>query len=195
MRGKQLMDGYWERVAERGKDESPYRAAFAQIICVGETDEEAERLYAEHVAYFYNRCLHVYPGFADAPGYRTIKTLKADVLDAAHARSMQTASPTLTWKDLVDDGYVIAGSPETVRERMEDMIKGLRVGHVFCLLHIGNMPDEKTRHSTQAVRRAGHAAAARHVAGVEGRRPLVVQADGGPAAPEDVAAARRRRAR
>ena len=29
------------------------------------------------------------------------------------------------------------------------MIKGLRVGHVFCLLHIGNMPDEKTRHSTK----------------------------------------------
>ena len=31
--GKRLLDGYWERVAERGKDESPYRAAFAQIIC------------------------------------------------------------------------------------------------------------------------------------------------------------------
>ena len=33
-----LLDGYWERVAKRGKDESPYRAAFAQIICVADTD-------------------------------------------------------------------------------------------------------------------------------------------------------------
>ena len=28
----------------------------------------------------------------------------------------------LTWKDLVDGGYVIAGSPETVLDRMKDMI-------------------------------------------------------------------------
>ena len=26
--GKKLLDGYWERVAEKGKDDSPYRAAF-----------------------------------------------------------------------------------------------------------------------------------------------------------------------
>ena len=57
--------------------------------------------------------------------------------------------PTITWKELVDDRYVIAGSPETVRQQMEELIKGLHVGHVFCLLHVGNMPDEKTRHSTR----------------------------------------------
>ena len=38
LRGKSLLDGYWERVAKRGKDDSPYRAAFAQIICVADTD-------------------------------------------------------------------------------------------------------------------------------------------------------------
>ena len=79
-RAKVLMDGYWKRVEERGKDPSPFRAGFAQTICVGETDAEAEALYAEHVNYFYNRCLHVYPGFADAPGYRTIKTIQSGAL-------------------------------------------------------------------------------------------------------------------
>ncbi len=40
------MQGYWDRVAERNApDTSPYRAGFAQTICVAETDEEAERLY------------------------------------------------------------------------------------------------------------------------------------------------------
>jgi hypothetical protein len=38
------MEGYWQRVTEMGKDDSPYRATFAQIICVAETDAEAERL-------------------------------------------------------------------------------------------------------------------------------------------------------
>ena len=55
----------------------------------------------------------------------------------------------MTWKDLVEGGYVIAGSPDTVREQMEDMIKRLRLGTVFCLLHMGNMPDWKTRYSSQ----------------------------------------------
>ena len=32
---------------------------------------------------------------------------------------------------------------------MIDMIKGLHVGTIFCLLHNGNQPDWKTRHSTK----------------------------------------------
>ncbi len=145
--GKKLLDGYWERVSALGADESPYRGAFAQIICVADTDAEAEELYAEHVLYFYNRCLHVYPGFADAPGYRTIKTLQYGALSQLRAAAQSTFS-SLTWKDLVENGNVIAGSPDTVYDRMVDMIKGLHVGTVFCLFHSGNMPDWKTRLST-----------------------------------------------
>jgi len=32
-------------------DDNPYRAAYAQSVVVGETDAEAERLYAKHVEY------------------------------------------------------------------------------------------------------------------------------------------------
>ncbi len=145
LRAKLLMDGYWERVAERGKDDSPYRAGFAQTICVADTDAEAERLYAKHVDYFYNRCLHVFPGFADAPGYRTIKTIKTGALS-------QYGRPdfaSLTWKDMTEGGHIIAGGPATVIEKMKEMIQGLRVGNIFCLLHVGDMPDEVTRHNTK----------------------------------------------
>jgi alkanesulfonate monooxygenase SsuD/methylene tetrahydromethanopterin reductase-like flavin-dependent oxidoreductase (luciferase family) len=146
--GKSLLDGYWERMKAKGKDESPYRAAFAQIIITAETDKEAEELYAEHILYFFNRCLHVFPGFADAPGYRTIKTIQAGKLDQLRAEN-QKIFQSLTWKDLVDGGFVIAGSPETVRERMKEMIHSLRVGTIFGLFHMGDMPDWKTRRSTQ----------------------------------------------
>ncbi len=149
MRGKQLMQSYWDRVAERNTpDTSPYRAGFAQTICVAGTDEEAERLYAKHVSYFYNRCLHVFPGFADAPGYRTIKTIQKGVL-SQYAPPKGGLFPELSWKEMVEGGYIIAGSPETVRQRMEEMIKGLRVGNVFCLMHIGDMPKEKSMYSTR----------------------------------------------
>jgi len=148
MAGKALLDGFWERVSVSGKDESPGRAAFAQIICVAETDQEAEELYADHILYFFNRCLHVYPGFAEPPGYRTIKTIKAGRLSQL-AQDAQGLFQNLTWKDLVENGMVIAGSPETVRERCEHMIRELRLGTVFGLFHMGNMPDEKTRYSTR----------------------------------------------
>jgi alkanesulfonate monooxygenase SsuD/methylene tetrahydromethanopterin reductase-like flavin-dependent oxidoreductase (luciferase family) len=146
--GKALLDGYWERVAAAGKDESPYRAAFAQVVCVADTDAEAERLYSEHVLYFYNRCLHVGLGFADPPGYRTIKTIQSGKLNQFRAEN-QRLFTSLTWKELVDGGYVIAGSVDTVRERMEHMIKDLRLGVLFLLFQIGNMPDDKVRHSSK----------------------------------------------
>jgi len=148
LRAKQLMDGYWERVAKAGKDESPYRGGFAQVICVADTDAEAEKLYAQHVHYFYNRCLHVYPGFADAPGYRTVKTLQANMITQLTQAQLRNY-PTLTWKDLVDQGYVIAGSPKTVYDRMVDLAKTLRVGNIFGLFQIGDMPGDKVRHSTK----------------------------------------------
>src|SRR5580693_5840430 len=147
LRAKVLMQGYWDRVAERNApDASPYRAGFAQTICVAETDEEAERLYWPHVNYFYNRCLHVYPGFADAPGYRTIKTIQSGALS-------QYAPPKgyadVTWAELNEGGHIIAGSPETVRQKMEELAKSLHVGNIFCLFHVGNMTKEKCMYSTQ----------------------------------------------
>jgi alkanesulfonate monooxygenase SsuD/methylene tetrahydromethanopterin reductase-like flavin-dependent oxidoreductase (luciferase family) len=146
LRAQTLMDGYWNRVGQRNApDSSPYRAGFAQTVFVAETDEEAERLYSEHAFYFYNRCLHVFPGFADAPGYRTIKTLQTGLVN----QYSRLEYPKLTWKDLVDGGYVIAGSPETVRQRFEDLITKLHVGNIFLLLHVGNMPKDKCMYSTK----------------------------------------------
>jgi alkanesulfonate monooxygenase SsuD/methylene tetrahydromethanopterin reductase-like flavin-dependent oxidoreductase (luciferase family) len=148
LRAKSLMDGYWERVAARGKDLSPYRAAFAQIVCVADTDAEAERLYAPHVLYFFNRCLHIYPPFADPPGYRTVATIKYGALSGL-SRDAQTVFQNVTWKQLVDERFIVAGSPDTVRQQLEEAITGLRVGHLFCLFHNGDMPDEKTRYSSK----------------------------------------------
>ena len=55
----------------------------------------------------------------------------------------------LTWKDLTEQGHVIAGSPETVRQRMEELAKSLNTGNIFCLMHVGNMPKEKCMYSTK----------------------------------------------
>ena len=56
---------------------------------------------------------------------------------------------SLSWDQLIRDGYIIAGSPDSVVDQMKKLIKSLRVGNIFCLIHVGNMPEEKCRHSTK----------------------------------------------
>src|SRR5258708_13030697 len=49
----------------------------------------------------------------------------------------------LRYRDCVEKGFVIAGSPATVRDRLkEEVIKSLRVGNLMVLLQIGSMPHE-----------------------------------------------------
>src|SRR5258708_12433467 len=53
IRAKALMQGYWDRVAQRNvPDASPYRPAFPQTISAPHTDEAAHRPYYPHVPYF-----------------------------------------------------------------------------------------------------------------------------------------------
>jgi hypothetical protein len=117
-------------------------------VVVAETDEQAERDYAEHMDYFYNRCLHVYPGFADAPGYRTESTIRSGFL-AQVGRAAALRREGLKWKDFIKEGYIIAGSPKTVRERLSEAMKSLNCGHLMILQQIGSMPPELVRKNTE----------------------------------------------
>ena len=143
LRGRKVMDGYWERVAELGIDDNPHRVGFLQLVGVSETDASAEEDYAEHVKYFYNKMLRVYPPFAESPGYRSLDSQRAS-LRTSLGEVTQKMSKENTWKDYVEQGHIIAGSPATVRDRLKEAIKMLRVGHLMVLLHIGSMPKELT---------------------------------------------------
>lgn len=151
-RGKQVLDGYWQTVELLKGDDNPYRAGFLQLCCVAETDAQAEKDYYEHVRYFYDKCLHVGRGW-EAPGYRTTRTLRAGLFDQlARPRQQQKlaeATPSMTWKEMVDGGFIVAGSPATVRDQLREVIKNLRVGQLMMLLEIGSMPRELTYKNTQ----------------------------------------------
>jgi alkanesulfonate monooxygenase SsuD/methylene tetrahydromethanopterin reductase-like flavin-dependent oxidoreductase (luciferase family) len=147
-RGKATMDGFWKTIEKVGVDDNPYRAGFLQLVCVSETDEQAERDYFPHVHYFYQKCLNVWEGYSEAPGYRTLKTMQAGVRPqiGAEARKIRQS---LDWKGYVDEGYIIAGSPATVRKQLQHCIESLRVGHLMVLLQIGSMPKALTLKNTE----------------------------------------------
>ena len=135
-----------------GKDMNPYRAGFLQFVGVAETDAQAEELYAEAAEYFYERCLHVYPGFAEAPGYRSMRSLAGGPGDRhRRGRAAQCPRPrTATWKDYLDDGHDHRRQPEARRRsRSATWRPDLRIGHLMPLLQFGNMTKETTMYNTQ----------------------------------------------
>jgi alkanesulfonate monooxygenase SsuD/methylene tetrahydromethanopterin reductase-like flavin-dependent oxidoreductase (luciferase family) len=139
----ETMKGYWDAIERAGRDANPYRAGYLQLVAISDSDAQAEADYAEHASYFYHRCLHVPNAFAAAPGYMTLKTIKA----MKFAFSFEFLQD-LGWKDFVDEGYIIAGSPATVRERLREALKDMNVGHVMALCQFGNMPREKVQKNT-----------------------------------------------
>jgi alkanesulfonate monooxygenase SsuD/methylene tetrahydromethanopterin reductase-like flavin-dependent oxidoreductase (luciferase family) len=139
------IDGYWRRAAELGVDDNPYRLGFIQTVLVGEDDADAERSYGEHVQFFYNKCLHTWPGFVDLPGYRSIKSIKAGLI----AWKPPVEALDLSWQDLIDNGSIIAGGPETVRQRLREAAERLRVGQLMLLLQVGSMPPHLVEKNTR----------------------------------------------
>jgi alkanesulfonate monooxygenase SsuD/methylene tetrahydromethanopterin reductase-like flavin-dependent oxidoreductase (luciferase family) len=147
-RAQLTMSGFWEAMARLGVEPNPYRAGFLQLVAVAESDEAAEREYAAHAEYFYHRCLHVYDGFVDPPGFRSARTVQHG-LGSQLGNQGRKVRGSLSWRDFVEQGYIVAGSPATVRERLLELAQGLRVGHLMLLLHFGDMPRERAMRNTQ----------------------------------------------
>ena len=145
--GGPTMEAFWREIDRFGYEPNPYRAGFLQFVGVGDTDQEAYDLYREPAEYFHNRCLLLDPRFMQAPGYTTESAVRS------RASSMVTQaarrSPNMpTWDEMVEAGWVVIGSPETVRDKLEEIARTLRVGHLMILQHFGNMSPELTTYNT-----------------------------------------------
>src|SRR5205823_7204243 len=100
---------------------------FLQLVGVSETDAAAEE-YAAHAEYFFHKLLYTPSYYQAIPGYQDyaslVRSLKSPLRERIDLR-------TLSYKDFVDRGFVIAGSPSTVRDRLLEGIKRLRIGHLL----------------------------------------------------------------
>ncbi|WP_218127481.1 LLM class flavin-dependent oxidoreductase [Belnapia rosea] len=159
--GRAIMDGFWAEMDRLGKDRNPYRAGFLQFIGVAESREQAMELYREPAEYFYGRCLHVDGRWATPPGYMTEATQRAG-LQSQVAKAAGNSQSTLgkgtqerfagTAKEMegiVENGYVIIGSPDEVAEQLREVATTLNVGHLMLLLQFGNMSKQLTKYNTR----------------------------------------------
>lgn len=151
--GMQTMMGFWEEMKRIGKDRNPYRAGFLQFVGVAETEKEAYDLYREPAEYFYGRCLHVDPRFATPPGYTTEATQRAGIEGQIGrvAREQKTniavSKSAREYDAILDNGYVITGTPDQVAERLRAIAKEMNVGHLMMLLQFGNMSKQLTQYN------------------------------------------------
>jgi alkanesulfonate monooxygenase SsuD/methylene tetrahydromethanopterin reductase-like flavin-dependent oxidoreductase (luciferase family) len=123
---------------------SPYRMAFTQIICVADSDAEAEKKYYDAVKYFHTHN-PVPLEFAAPPGYQTEASIR-EGLDRQRVVSpeeaMRAARGEMDFWEYDELGFIIAGTPERVEQRVREMVKELRVGHLITALHMGNLDEE-----------------------------------------------------
>jgi alkanesulfonate monooxygenase SsuD/methylene tetrahydromethanopterin reductase-like flavin-dependent oxidoreductase (luciferase family) len=48
-----------------------------------------------------------------------------------------------------EKGYIIAGTPQRVRQRLRELIEDLRVGQLIATPHMGNLPEEVGAENTR----------------------------------------------
>ena len=146
--GKLVLDGFWEELDKQGKEFNPYHAGFLQLVAVSERDDQSEE-YKDDIEYFFKKCLHIPAPYASAPGYRTLRSVQSGVSHATVSARQNQQSPDWTWKDYVEAGNVIVGSPASVRPQLREAIKELRVGNLMVLLQFGDMPRSRALKNTE----------------------------------------------
>lgn len=130
----------YRRLAEERFDyaASPDQLAFCVPCYVGETDEIARREAEPHLMWLFRVGLRYGP-FATPPGYLSERSAEMMQLMAGKPYS------SLTLDDLINDGYVIVGSPETVVERLSHYSDVLKAGIMVSGAHWGDMPAGKVQ--------------------------------------------------
>ncbi len=146
---KPVVDGYWQYVDQKGGDMNPNRMAFTQLVCVSETDAQAEKDYYEAVKYFYKNTNRVSRGFTGAPGYRSAKSMTWELERAQSNPDRDRAyKGEMSFGEYAEKGFIIAGSPATVRQRLREIALELRVGQLIATPHMGNLSEETARKNT-----------------------------------------------
>ena len=129
-----------ERVA--GYTAHPEQLGLLLPVYVSTSDAQARAEYEEHVWYFARRLLNGI--FTQPPGYQSARSM---------ARVATTARDFIAfakdWDQVVEEGYVVCGSPETVRQRLAEMCETLGMGNLLALLQLGGLSAELTKQNQE----------------------------------------------
>lgn len=121
----QIYGEYREACERHGYQASRYQLTVNLPIVVAENDDKARRIARENALWVYHVGLRAPLTFWQPPGYLTEASFR-------RALANRPKLPTeLTFEELEDGGYIICGSPATVRDRLRIFADELQAG-VVC---------------------------------------------------------------
>jgi alkanesulfonate monooxygenase SsuD/methylene tetrahydromethanopterin reductase-like flavin-dependent oxidoreductase (luciferase family) len=138
---RRLLLEYQEEAQRLGYRARPEQLGLAMPVYVGTTDAAARREARAHILWLFRRGLKIPPHFLAPPGYLSEDTLRRFLLAGVKPPS------ELTFEELERDGYILVGSPATVRARLTEIQRDLGIGVFIGGGRIGDMSHERALRS------------------------------------------------
>jgi alkanesulfonate monooxygenase SsuD/methylene tetrahydromethanopterin reductase-like flavin-dependent oxidoreductase (luciferase family) len=139
-------------VEDHGESYHPYRMGVLLSVYVAETDTQAREEASEGVWYFLRNCLKGHlrregrtQTFGPGIPSQSVRSWENYLKNSEPGRDM--LGDAEDWDTLDAGGSIIAGSPETVRRRLLELIELAGVGNFLIQFHFGNMKPELARKS------------------------------------------------
>jgi len=131
---KRWFDGYRQAAAEQGYVPDPVKIALSIPVYVAPTEEQAHREARDHVYWLFRKGLKQSAQVVNPPGYMSPSSMRG-VLMAGMKPFAQ-----LSYEELLEHGYIVAGSPDSVTNRLGELQADLGFGQIIGLYALGDMP-------------------------------------------------------
>lgn len=135
------LEQYRETCEGFGYTASDDQLGWAVPIYVADTDEQARAEAKVHFENFRNRFLRMPIEMLLPPGYTSLESMKGI------SKVKAQVSGEITLELACDMGMFFCGSPETVRQQLEEAWKDLRFEHLLTMLQFGTLPADLTQKS------------------------------------------------
>jgi alkanesulfonate monooxygenase SsuD/methylene tetrahydromethanopterin reductase-like flavin-dependent oxidoreductase (luciferase family) len=135
---------YRDEAHNAGYEASPDQLAWSNTIYVAETDEKAVREARPHLEALLNYFLKMPTEMLLPPGY-------TDAVSMKRVRAAKVTGKPQSIEDVVKNGVVIVGSPNTVREKLAEYQDLAGFGTSLTKTQFGTLPDDMARANMTAI--------------------------------------------
>jgi alkanesulfonate monooxygenase SsuD/methylene tetrahydromethanopterin reductase-like flavin-dependent oxidoreductase (luciferase family) len=129
--------GYYEAAEKFGYKADPRQIAATVQLYVAETDKQARREAEPHLMWYFRNGLKTPVYQLTPPGYMSKRSLEHVLKSGSHGAVDMWE---MTWDHLVEEKWIVVGSPETVIESLEELTDELGAGRLVFSCEQGTMP-------------------------------------------------------
>ncbi len=135
---RRWFDGYRGACEELGREPAPDRIALSMPIYVADTDAQAHREARQHIMWLFRKGLKQGAELVFPPGYMSPGSMRGLLMAGMKPFA------ELTYEELISEGYVVVGSPDSVTARLRELYDELGFGQLIGLFSPGDITHERT---------------------------------------------------